>query len=53
MKAYIIVILLMLCGCSSTYRPHVVSHRDPIFLIDCATPAQPEELAKLLMEKLK
>jgi hypothetical protein len=56
MKILIVILLLLLlliCGCSTTYRPHIIEHRDSILLFDCATPAQPEKLAKMLMEKLK
>ena len=53
MKYLLILIILYSAGCSSTYRPHIISHRDSILLIDCATPSQPEKLARMLMEKLR
>lgn len=52
-KYVLVLCILFIVGCSSTYRVPIVGLRDPILLIDCATPAQPEKLAKMLMEKLK
>jgi len=52
-KLICLCLILFLFGCSTTYRPPIIRPRDPLLLIDCVTPAQPEKFAELIMEKLR
>jgi len=50
MKKILLTILLFICGCSSTYRPSIIDIRTGPPNIDCASPSQPKQIQKIIME---
>jgi len=53
MKSLLILVLLLLSGCSSTHKQSIIEHRDSLLLIDCATPTQPKKFAELILKRCK
>lgn len=45
----IVVLLVLIAGCSATYRPPIIDIRDEPYPIDWS-PRQPEKLARIILE---
>ena len=46
----IILSILFIIGCGRGYRRPIIGPRDPLLLIDCASPAQAEKFAEVILQ---